>query len=81
MKQKGYRITLLFFWLNSVELAFNRVEERAKKGGHNIPKDIIERRYLAGLKNLNILYFNEFDYWKIYDNSFYNLEMIAQKNN
>ena len=81
MKQKGYRITLLFFWLNSVELAFNRVEERAKKGGHNIPKDIIERRYLAGLKYLNILYFNEFDYWKIYDNSFYNLEMIAQKNN
>jgi len=81
LKQKGYRITLLFFWLNSVELAFNRVEERAKKGGHNIPKDIIERRYLAGLKYLNILYFNEFDYWKIYDNSFYNLEMIAQKNN
>jgi len=81
LKQKGYRITLLFFWLNSVELAFNRVVERAKKGGHNMPKDIIERRYLAGLKYLNILYFNEFDYWKIYDNSFYNLEMIAQKNN
>ena len=66
---KGYRVTLLFFWLNSPELAIQRVAERVSKGGHDIPEDIIRRRYVSGLQNLLNLYAAEVDSWSIYDNS------------
>ncbi|WP_332913099.1 zeta toxin family protein [Algoriphagus boritolerans] len=50
-KAENYQVTCLFFWLNSVELAISRVETRVKEGGHNIPEDVIRRRYKHGLKN------------------------------
>lgn len=34
-KQKGYNTKLLFFWLESIELAKERVEIRVSEGGHN----------------------------------------------
>ena len=40
-KEKGYFVTLLFFWLNDVNLAIERVKNRVKEGGHNIPVDVI----------------------------------------
>ena len=67
--EKGYRVTLLFFWLNSPELAIQRVAERVSKGGHDIPEDIIRRRYVSGIQNLFNLYAAEVDSWSIYDNS------------
>ena len=54
--QKGYNVTLLYFWLESPEQAIERVAERVSKGGHDIPKDVIIRRYWAGLNNLFDIY-------------------------
>jgi predicted ABC-type ATPase len=68
-KEKGYQITLVFFWLDTVELAIERVKTRVFEGGHNIPKEVIVRRYYAGLKNLFELYISICDYWMIFDNS------------
>lgn len=66
---KGYRVNILFFWLRTPELAIQRVAERVAKGGHNIPEDIIIRRYVVGINNLFRLFIPEVDYWGIYDNS------------
>lgn len=66
---KGYRVSVLFFWLQTPELAVQRVAERVQNGGHNIPEDIVRRRYVAGISNLFRLYMREVDYWDIYDNS------------
>lgn len=74
---KGYTVRLLFFWLNSPELAIQRVTERVAKGGHNIPTPIIKRRYAAGINNLFQLFMNEVDYWTIYDNSEYPAVQVA----
>ena len=46
-----------------------RVVERVANGGHNIPEDIIRRRYVAGISNLFRLFMSEVDFWDIYDNS------------
>ena len=48
---KGYVVKVLFFWLNSPELALLRIAERVSKGGHNIPAEIARRRYVAGISN------------------------------
>jgi predicted ABC-type ATPase len=68
-REKGYEINLLFFWLNSPELAKERVAYRVSAGGHNIPDDVVERRYERGLKNLFKLYMPISDFWLLIDNS------------
>lgn len=65
----GYAIILLYFWLNSPELAIERVATRVSEGGHNIPQDIIRRRYLKGIKNLFQIFIPLCDFWSIHDNS------------
>jgi len=68
-KEKGYSITLVFFWLNSPELAIARVKKRVTEGGHNIPEEVIRRRYKKGIHNLFKLFIPICDYWILIDNS------------
>ena len=79
-KTKGFKVTLLFFWLRSIDLAKSRVATRVKEGGHHIPLDTIERRYKSGINNLFAIYLQIVDDWFIYDNSNTESELIAQKN-
>lgn len=78
-KSKGYYTTLIFFWLESVELAKFRVLKRVSEGGHNIEPEVIERIYKAGIKNLFNLYSDKVDSLLIYDNSTAESELIAEK--
>ncbi len=78
-RKQGYTITLLFFWLNNVELAKERVKIRVQEGGHNIPEKVIERRYLKGIYNLFDLYLPVIDGALIFDNSYGKHELIAHK--
>lgn len=66
---RGYKVSLIYFWLNSPELAINRVAQRVRNGGHNIPVDTITRRYQAGINNLFRIYMPLVDYWLLADNS------------
>ena len=74
----GYRVTLIFFWLDSVELAIERVRTRVLAGGHNIEEKVIRRRYYSGLKNLFELYMPICNYWMIFNNSSLPSELIAE---
>src|SRR5664279_920505 len=67
-KLAGYHIILFFIWLENFELAKSRVAERVKKRGHNIPGDIIERRYKKGLENF-LRFASKVNDWYIFDNS------------
>ena len=77
-QEKGYKVTLLYFWLNSPELAVERVARRVREGGHNIPKDVIYRRYKKGLKNLFNIFIPIVDSWMIVDNGVEPREIIAK---
>ena len=74
---KGFYVLLVFFWLESPELAMRRVAERVSKGGHNIPADTIIRRYDEGIKNLFKIYIPRVDYWTLVDNSIVPRQIIA----
>lgn len=77
-KKSGYRIVLLFFWLNHVKLAFERVSMRVKSGGHSIPKNVIQRRYKRGIVNFFVIYMNEVDSWIVIDNSTNESVLVAE---
>lgn len=78
-KDKGYRVTLLFFWLQNFDLAKERVKIRVSEGGHHIEPEVIERRYIRGIKNLFDIYLPIVDGAFIFDNSEAKHELIADK--
>lgn len=68
-KANGYEVALLFFWLPSPDFAEERVAKRVAAGGHNIPRDVINRRYWLGIQNLFNIFVPIVDEWSLYDNS------------
>ncbi|MDR2119297.1 MAG: zeta toxin family protein [Tannerella sp.] len=77
-QDKGYYVTLLYFWLNTPDLAVERVKNRVAAGGHNVSETTIRRRYRTGIQNLFELYMPICDYWMITDNSLSPIEIIAK---
>ena len=68
-QQVGYEVALIFLWLPKVEMAIQRVRERVRQGGHDIPEQVIRRRYEAGWRNFNGVYRRLVDLWFLYDNA------------
>ena len=60
---------MFFISLSDFQLAQKRVNERVKRGGHHIPDDLVKRRFIRGLENLNKYFLKLSDYWLIIDNS------------
>ena len=75
---KGYKIKLLFFWLPNFEMAINRVAIRVSEGGHNIPTEVIERRYFRGIVNLFKIYIPLSTEWVVFENSTNEPVLIAE---
>lgn len=74
----GYSVTLLYFWLNSPELAIERVKARVETGGHNIPEETIRRRYKVGIDYFFHHYAPICDRWILADNSQAPFRVIAE---
>jgi predicted ABC-type ATPase len=65
----GYRISLFFFALPTVNDALMRVRDRVARGGHNVPEDVIGRRFHRGLWNFFEIYREIMDSWTLLNNS------------
>ena len=77
-REQGYSVTILYFWLNSPELAIERVRARVAAGGHNIPEPTIRRRYTAGLHYFFNVYRSMADRWILADNSKIPFKVVAE---
>lgn len=76
---RGWRVALMFLWLPSAEAALERVARRVSGGGHAIPKDVVIRRWKAGLANMRHLYLPLSDGAQIHDNSDGTRILIAER--
>ena len=74
----GYTVTLLYFWLNSPELAIDRVKARVQSGGHDIPEETIRRRYHVGIDYFFHYYAPICERWILADNSQIPFRVIAE---
>lgn len=68
-RQLGYRVELFFLSLPSAEMAVQRVAERVRQGGHDIPEATIRRRFDAGKRMFLDVYQPLVDQWVLYDNA------------
>lgn len=73
----GYEVVLIFFYLPSIEMAKQRVALRVSKGGQHIPADVIERRYMLGIRNL-FAFIKIVDYWFIYENDHTPSQLVVE---
>ena len=77
-QEEGYFVTLMYFWLNSPDLAVERVRARVEAGGHNIPEETIRRRYKTGIRYFFKDYAPLCDRWILADNSQVPFRVIAE---
>jgi predicted ABC-type ATPase len=66
---RGYQVHLVFLWLPTPDLAVQRVRERVRSGGHDVPEETIRRRFGRGMLNFLHLYRPLARTWRVYDNS------------
>ncbi|MBI4493234.1 MAG: AAA family ATPase [Chloroflexi bacterium] len=69
LRASGYRTHLAFLSLSGPDLAVDRVAERVRQGGHEVPEAVVRRRFAAGLRNFFDLYQGLADTWQMFDNS------------
>lgn len=69
LKRRGYHVHVLFLWLESADLAVDRVAARVRVGGHDVPEETVRRRYERGLRNFFRLYLPLVGSWQMFDNS------------
>lgn len=68
LRQSGYRVELRFVCLESVALCRERVAQRVREGGHDIPAALIAQRYANSLSLLK-RHYRAFDRLQLYDNT------------
>lgn len=79
-KKQGYKVILYFVFVKSIPLSLKRIRNRVKHGGHDIPKEVVKRRFKRTFSNFVKLYSPMADEWYIIDNSKKSV-LIAQKRN
>ena len=77
--EKGYKVHLLFFCLESPEQAIQRVAQRVKEGGHNVPEDVIRRRFQLGISNLVNLFIPICDSVHVWNNTKGEAQLVAKQ--
>ncbi len=65
----GFAVKLIFLSLTTPDKAVERVAMRVRQGGHDVPPEIIRRRFQAGLRNFQNVYRHHVDYWQWFDNT------------
>ena len=62
-KSLGYKINIIYTYVDSPEVCIARIAGRVQKGGHNIPDADVRRRYMRSLNNFSATYAPLVDYW------------------
>ncbi len=77
-QDQGYFVTVVYLWLNNPEIAVRRVAARVDAGGHDVPPDVIRRRYYTGLEYFFELYSPVCDKWMLVDNSDNDFRIVVE---
>ena len=69
LRKYGHQVHLFYLWISTVELALDRVKDRVREGGHDVPEATIRRRYDRSVRNFFLNYRNFCESWMLLDNS------------
>lgn len=69
IRSLGYKITIIFVFLEHPRICIERIKERVIKGGHHVPDADVVRRFYRSKRNLWFQYRFEVDNWYLFFNS------------
>jgi predicted ABC-type ATPase len=69
LKRRGFKVHIFYLWVASEELTLARIKERVSLGGHDVPKDVVRRRFGRSMRNFLGPYRRMADQWILFDNS------------
>jgi len=75
-KRYGYKVKLIYIYLDSEIENVLRVKKRVLLGGHDVDSEDIIRRYKRSLENFDKIK-NRVDEWELYFNGENNFELVA----
>lgn len=67
--EHGYRVTIIFVFLEHPRMCIERIKERVIKGGHFVPDADVVRRFYRSKRNFWNLYRDMVDNWYLFFNS------------
>ena len=68
-RDAGFKITIVYLFLDSPDTCVERVHERVLKGGHSVPEADIRRRFIRSIHNFWRLYRPLADRWVLVYNA------------
>lgn len=78
-KEKGFKVLLIYLFLETETENISRVKNRVLNGGHNVPKEDIKRRYYRSRKLFWNIYKDIVDKWILFFNGDDDYEMVANQ--
>jgi predicted ABC-type ATPase len=69
LRERGYKVHIVYLWLPTADLAVARVAERVAAGGHDVPSEAVRRRFDRGRHNFFTRYRRLANTWRLYDAS------------
>src|SRR5215472_6488596 len=69
LKKKGYTVHLFFLFVEAVDVTLSRIRERVLKGGHDVPENVVRRRFDRSVRNFFHEYQPLVDSWYLFDNT------------
>ena len=66
LNESGYFTLLVYLWLPEPDLAVERVGNRVRLGGHNVPETDIRRRFYRSVVNFEKVYRRITHEWRVY---------------
>jgi len=77
LRRLGYVSTITFITLETPEACVRRVQERVRKGGHDVPEADIVRRFYRSKHNFWNVYRHQVDRWHLYVNQDEDFHLVA----
>ena len=78
-KKSGYRIILLYTFVDNAKTCIERIKVRVKNGGNPVPDEDVIRRYKRSISNFWNKYKSLADEWLLYYNGNENYVFVAQQ--
>jgi predicted ABC-type ATPase len=80
-RERGYGVSLIYLRLGSVDESLARVRKRVAAGGHNIPEEIIRRRFRKSVDYFETIYKSIVDEWYVWESREGGFDLIGSWQN
>ncbi len=69
LKKQGYKIKMVYVFVETPQLSIERIKVRVRKGGHHVSDEDVIRRFSRSKENFWDVYRDMVDSWEVYNNS------------